>query len=418
MTSPIEQRGATARVEIESLAEGGDGVGHLADGRVIFVSSTAPGDLAVVTIVESRRSYARGRLDHLERVSPLRVPVECSLHEQGRCGGCPWLHVDREAQLAAKAQIVANALRHELEHGLELEPILAPVAARGWRRRARLRWHRSRDAALAHVGFVAPRSHQVHELRECAQLDPRLLKAVIATRDALRRRLLGQGEVCFVVGHRGAIHVSLEGSAPPRAALEALIGRAGIVGVRAGKRVLGEPAIELEPGVQVAADDFVQVSAAGNDTLRALVRDRLALEPKEHVLELFAGSGNFTRDLVGDAREVVAIEQAASEPVAGAGVTFRAGEARAEVDLLLAEGARFDVALIDPPRGGAQGLAPRLAALGVERLVYVSCNPATLARDLAALREVGFRPHRAVAVDLMPQTSEVEVVVSLVATAL
>src|SRR5262249_34477907 len=160
-------------------------------------------------------------------------------------GGCPWMHVARDAQLAAKHQIAAGALRKAIARGMELSPPLAPVPPLGWRRRAHLRWDGGR------LGFVRRRSHALADARACPQLDPPLERALGVAGAALDRR--GRGDLYLLLGHRGDVHV--------------VAGEVRAI-VQDGALVPMER-IELEPGLAVAADEFAQASEPGNDALVA-----------------------------------------------------------------------------------------------------------------------------------------------------
>ena len=401
------------RLQVESLAFGGDGVGHDADGRVVFLPGVAPGDEVEATLVEAKKGYARAELERVIRPSPERVAPPCPWFEAG-CGGCQWQHVALEAQQQAKAEVVRRALRHA---GGEVRPLLAPAPAYGWRRRARLRW---RGGVL---GYAARRSHKLIDVPTCPQLEPPLEAALQRLRAGLMGALPASGELSLLLGGGGAVHAVLTGRGV-RAAAEAartLVGEAiaGIV-LRDDEGVLtvGSGAIDLgddEGGAPfwARADVFAQVSAAGNMVLRRLVREAAAPLQGSRVLELHAGSGNFTRDLAAEAAELVAVEEA-SEAAALGRRNLEARRLRADLRCQTALAAvsglsaPVDVVVVDPPRTGLEpGLAEALARLAPRRLVYVSCDPPTLARDLAAL---GMPLAHATPVDLMPQTFHVEVV--------
>jgi 23S rRNA (uracil1939-C5)-methyltransferase len=193
----------------------------------------------------------------------------------------------------------------------------------------------------------------------------------------------------------------------------------GMVQTQGGRLPFGDGAVNLaEEGsspVWASAAAFAQANAEQDSALRRCVAEWA--EPRQaRVLELFAGVGNLTRGLAGEAREVVAVE---SSPVAsdilernaavmGGTVRVLTGEAEAVLQGLVDRGERFEIVVLDPPREGCPSLAPLLAKLGASRVVYVSCDPMTLARDLRLLAREGFRTARARAVDMMPQTFHVE----------
>jgi 23S rRNA (uracil1939-C5)-methyltransferase len=370
-------------LDITALAAGGDGVGRDA-GKVVFVPCAAPGDRIRARVVEAKGSWARAELVAVVAPSPDRVAPPCPAFT--RCGGCQWQHVARPAQLAAKQAIVAGALRKAVARGLVVRPILDPAAPYGWRRRARL--HVDRAGAL---GFYAARSHDVVALPAagCVQLDPRLDAAVAAIRAARPPA----GELDVALGHDGRIAVAHRAPWPDAAAL---VGTAGIA---------GDVEVELEPGLHARAGDFAQASAAGNAALVGAVVAALG-PPRGALLELHAGGGNFTRALVAAGWQVTAADVVAPRrPIDGVRwITAPAADAVARL-----AGERFAAVVLDPPRTGALEVAPRLAALA-PAIVYVSCDPATLGRDL---ERIDAAPREAQPIDLMPQTSHVEVVVRL-----
>ncbi len=409
-------------LRVDSLAFGGDAVGRDASGRVVFVPGGAPGDLVEVRVTESKRNYGRSEL--LRVLEPgARVTPPCPL--AATCGGCPWMHVEDHAQLAAKEQIVKHALA---KSGCEVLPILGSSAWLHYRVRARMT---ARGGAL---GFLSRRSHRVVDVQTCAALDPRLDAALQAAREVIAAALGEGGTVGGLVSNDGRVHLSIE--AGQGAVLETLadqtavlIGRAGIEGVvvHAGdvSRYHGSRRLTLEGGFQASAEGFAQASAGQNEVLRAIVKEWAVPSSEDappRVLELYAGDGNFTRDLVRRAR-VVAVEgdrDAAARLVdnlrsgmpRGMGTldrwSVRAEPAATAVSRLAGE--KFDVVVLDPPRTGAAEAIFGIADLAAPRIVYVSCDPMTLARDSARLAEAGYRALKAQPIDMMPHTSHVELV--------
>ncbi len=386
----------TARLVLDSLAHGGDAVGRDEDGRVIFVPGGAPGDRVEVELLEEKKGYARARLARVLAPGPHRLVPPCPLFVAG-CGGCQWQHVDVAAQRAAKEEVVRRALRASAP---SVEPIATPAPPFHWRRRARLRW---RGGVL---GYTKHRSHELVDVDACPQLAAPLEDALNVLR-ALRPA--GSGELHLLLGGRGDVHAVFSGGAELADQAAGLIGRAGLRGIVLGGVTVGAERIDLgdddDAPFWARADVFAQATAEGNALLRALVRD--ATPPGSRVLELFAGSGNFTRDLARRAAHVVAVEESPAA-LALAAENLAARGLRAT---LLAQPAAlvpgdFDLVVVDPPRAG---LDPELAAaLATQRapMTYVSCDPATLGRDVALLRR---RVERVVPVDLMPQTFHVEV---------
>lgn len=382
-------------VEITSLAAGGDGVARDANGRVTFVPRSAPGDTVRVRLTKETKSFARGLIVDIVRPSPQRVLPPCPYFVAG-CGGCQWQHVERAGQLAAKHAIVTGALRHL--PGLVVEDVLDPAPAYGWRRRARF------HGAHGLVGLYEHGSHTLIRLQHCPQLEPEL-EPTLKELNALRPP---EGEVALLRGHTGEIVVGVEHAWRGAAKL---VGRAGIVGVVAGNDTYGTTVIEIEPGLFGGPWDFAQASRTGNAKLVEVARAALGASSstRNRLLELHAGAGNFTRTFVADSWDVLASDAVApAKPITGA--RFEAGAAEA---VLARATGPFDAIVLDPPRTGALEAMAGIAKHAPAVVVYISCDPATLARDAAKLVEAGYRAERAWPIDLMPQTSHVEVVLRL-----
>jgi len=389
-------------LSIESLAAGSDAVAR-DQGKVVFVAGGAPGDRVEAEIVESHAGWSRARVLRVIDAGPARVVARCPYARAGTCGGSPWQHVAREAQLAAKHAIVANALR-KLD-GVRIDPIVAAAPDVGWRRRARLHWIHA-GSADAVIGFYAPRSHRITDIEACPQLEPRLERALSEIRTKLAPALRARGEIHLAAGSGDAIHVVIDGPCDPGAAA-ALVGSAGIAGVRVGDRAFGASAIEIDDGVAAAADDFAQASEAGNRALGQIVSEMLGA-PRDDgraLLELYAGAGNLTRHA-----RALGWRVTATDVVAPARPLDEVETITAPIDRVFEQlrDRAFDAVLLDPPRAGAKEAMPHLRA---PHIIYVSCDPATLARDAQVLAGAGYAATRAVPIDLMPDTAHVEVVV-------
>ncbi len=381
---------ALLEVAIDALAAGGDGIGRDAAGRVVFVPFAAPGDRLRVRVVEEQPRFARGEIDAVLVPGTDRVTPRCPVF--GTCGGCAWQHIDYAAQLEAKRAMLQGAL--ERIGGIEAQAIefIASPQPYGYRGRARVLVEGGR------VGFRKRRSHEVCAIAACPLLAPPL--------DAALAELAAQpptqdGEWELSLGSDGSVR---------RLALAARASAAGRIAVR----VAGEQ-IEVSGGV------FVQANALLQSALAQSVLD--AAGQGGEVLELFAGAGFFTLALARRFERVAAVEADAAAAVdlsrncAAAGLRqVRVIEAPVEAVLAAIRTHRLapDVVVLDPPRGG---LGPRaslqLARLSAQRIVYVSCDPATLARDLRVLTEKRWSLARVIGFDLFPQTPHVEAVAVL-----
>jgi 23S rRNA (uracil1939-C5)-methyltransferase len=393
-------------VEVESLAPGGDAVGRqrdpggaatAADGRATFVPLAAPGERVRARVVRAKDRVAWAELLSIERPGPDRAPAPCPLF--GTCGGCQWQHVTIEAQRAAKKAIVERAL------GIDVGEVVAASAPFGYRDRAKLAV--GQGGAL---GFHGRRSHDVVDVPACPLFGLELARALPALR-ALARGLPAGTEVDAQAGAEG-VHLNVSktdatGAGHAKREIDRL-NAADVVGLSiAGKPTLGAPAVNVseEGGAPLAipAGGFAQVGRAANAALVRVVMAAVGDAPGV-VLELCAGSGNFTRRLVGVAAAVHASD---ADPAA---VERGKRVAPAAAWALRPQAIAADTVVLDPPREGADRASLDAAAKARRRVVYVSCDPQTLARDARRLESAGLRLTRAVALDLMPQTFHVEVV--------
>lgn len=415
---PLTRPDPPMTLRLTGIGGGGEALGRLGEpgGLVVFVPGGAPGDLVEIDLIDRRKGYGRGRLLRVLEPSPSRVTPACPL--LARCGGCPLMQIDRPAQLRAKEELLRSALRHS---AAAIRPILAPTADLGYRVRARFVQRGGR------LGFQAGRSHDVAPVSTCPVLVPALDRALQQAGAALSRALGEEGMLAGLCGVDGAVHLCVTaGVGADGAALSAGLQTLWQAGAIAGAvlrlgphtRRFGADTVPLglDGGLRGGADGFAQASAPGHDLLPALVAQAVdPLQPRT-LLELYAGSGNLTRRLLQPGRRVVAVEGdqgAAARLSQGGGGQVRAQPAERAVAALVQAGAAFDIVVLDPPRGGAPGVVPQLAGLRPARVVYVSCDPMTLGRDVVRLCEAGYTVTSAQPVDLMPHTAQVEAVAVL-----
>ena len=447
-------------LDIDDLAPGGEGVGREGT-RSLFVPFTAPGDRVEVEPVAGAGA-AHARLRRLLTAGPDRVvppcphfgePLEGGEREAAAapepegpadrgCGGCEWLHLAYRAQLAAKARSLAETLRRIGRLDAAGAPLLPPIESPSpLRYRSRAKFHLDRRSGR--LAFFRRRSHEPVRLRECWLLEPAL--------DALRERMgpalgrvrLAPRQVALEWSERdGRGSAWLDLGEPTPAARERagrLLGEVpglqGLVlsGAEGAPALAGDPVLRHQraPGEAGTArsrpDVFRQANRLANARLVGATLDLLRPEG-EDVLELFCGSGNFTVPLARRARGVWAVEAQGpaldlarldleEDPAAGGRARLFAGDALAMARAFARErgpaARRFGAVLLDPPREGARGLGPLLRDLAAPRAVYVSCDPATLARDLRGCVEAGYRVAAVQPVDMFPQTHHVEAVALL-----
>ena len=381
---------AGLEVTIESLAAGGEGVGRDASGRVVYVPFAAAGDRLRVRVVEQHARFARGEIEAVLAPGADRVAPRCPVFSS--CGGCAWQHVGYPAQLAAKRAILHDALARI--GGIEVPPIefVASPQPYGYRGRARVL------VEGGSVGFRMRRSHEVCAIAACPLLAPPLDAALA---DLAARAPREDGEWELALGSDGAVRTTP-------------LGARARTGERVTVRAAGEQ-IEVSGGVFLQANALLQ-GALAQSVLEAAGQGG-------EVLELFAGAGFFTLGLARRFARVAAVESDAAAVAdlarncAAAGFRHvRVIEAPAEDVLAAARTHRLapDVVVLDPPRGGIGTRASeRLARLPAQRIVHVSCDPATLARDLRVLVQRRWSLLRVIGFDLFPQTPHVEAIAVL-----
>lgn len=423
-------------ISIVGLAPGGEGVGRSGE-RAVFVPFAAPGDRVVADVPAgegpahaSLASVLEGGADRARPPCPHFGPAPGA-----ECGGCEWLHVRYEAQLAAKGRALEETLRRigRLAPGTyELRPIAPSPSSLRYRTRAKLHL----DAAAGRLVFFRRRSHAPVEVRECHLLVPDLDALRAALGPALRDVRLSPREVALEwsdLERRGSALLVLEPTSGARGRTRELLERvpalAGAVLADGGgaPALFGDPVLRLarspsspEAGTQRSRPDVFQQANRGANALLVRAALDLLAPDGEDVLELHCGAGNFTGWLAARARSVAAVEVhgpaldlARADLESAANVRFFAGDALALARAFASERRRFGAVLLDPPREGAKGIGRALRDLGVPRSVYVSCDPATLARDVRGCVEAGYRVSVVQPVDMFPQTHHVEAAVLL-----
>ena len=445
------RRGDTLELVVDDLAFGGEAVGRV-DGYVMFVRGGVPGDRLRVTVSEARGRFGRGLIQEVLQPSPDRVEPPCPYF--GRCGGCRLQQIAYPAQLAVKERQVRECLTRL--GGLppfELRPIVAAPEVFGYRNKMEFTVAGAGPAIGLHA---AERYEVVLDIERCLLQSETMNTLLDELRRQVRARALSvwdqqteRGLLRFLTlregRNTGQAMVNVVASAPDVATLmpvaEALRARAPqttsvLLNVNAkkasvavgseGHLLLGRDQItESLSGVDfaVSANSFFQTNTVQAERLFALVAEACALDGSETLMDLYSGTGAISLLLARRARHVYGIElaeAAVADAVRNArangidNCTFLAGEVRHVLPTLMRDGVRASVVVADPPRAGFHPKAlSALAALAPARIVYVSCNPSTLARDVGELVRQGYRLEWVQPVDMFPQTPHIEAVARL-----
>jgi 23S rRNA (uracil1939-C5)-methyltransferase len=410
---------------IDSMAHGGEGIGRH-QGKAIFVPYTIPGERVRVEVIEEKERWARARLIEVLEASPDRVEPPCPYFGPGKCGGCQWQHIRYERQAEFKQSIVADQLRRL---GRLADPPVADIVVMadpvddsrfldyGYRNYVQF----ALDAE-GRLSFRRTASHDLIAVDRCLLLAERL-DDLHAALDLAEPALTG---VSLRAGlNTGDALILFETAGDEALELELDLPAACVLKTPAGLRpLIGEPFIMEEVNgrsYRVSAESFFQVNTTAAAALADIVAAYADPQPGDVLLDAYCGAGLFALALADEAAEVIGIEAspAACEDFAfNAGdllnVSLHEGPVEEVLPALLAAGQRADLVVLDPPRAGAGPAVLRdLAALGPRRMVYISCDPASLARDVEHLHAAGYRILEVQPVDVFPQTFHVECVVKI-----
>ncbi len=454
------QQGCAIEVEIEDLSDTGDGVGRY-EGRVVFVPDAVPGDRLLVRLVRVKPQYASGKLLEVLTRSPNRIRPHCIVAD--KCGGCQWQSVAYSAQLQAKQNLVTQAIARI--GGIEsatVEPILPSPSPFGYRNKATYPLSRS-AAGMVQAGYYEKNSHRLVNLNQCPVQDPRLNPLLAEVKQDIQDRgwsIYNETEhrgnlrhLALQIGRRtGQILLTLVSANRKVMDIEAqaeewlsrypdLVGvclnynpnRTNAILGEETRCVAGQPYFLDEfAGVQLQlrSDTFFQVNPETAEVLLEAIASRLDLQGTERLVDAYCGIGTFTLPLAKRVQQAIGLEinpaaiaiaQENAQLNGLTNVSFHEGAVEKLLPQLerlgLPAGEKPDIVLLDPPRKGCdRSVLDTLIQIAPKRIVYISCKPATLARDLKILCDSGiYRLSFLQPADFFPQTSHVEAVAFLVA---
>lgn len=411
-------------VTVDELDPFGQGVARH-QGKTLFISGALPGEQAEVTLVEEKRQYARGKTTRLLSLSPERVTPRCPHFT--RCGGCQQQHAAEPLQQRSKAAALSRMLSQAAQRTVAVDAILAGPAW-GYRRRARLGLQWQPKTRELRMGFRQEASNDLVAIRTCPILAPELEALLLPLRDCLSalraasrlghlELVLADNGPLVVLRHLDALH------ADDREKLERFSHEQRLMlflddGERL-EQVRGDEPFYHSGDVRLtfSPQDFIQVNDAVNQQMVAQAIAWLDLQPEDRVLDLFCGMGNFTIPVGKIVQNAVGVEGVAALVRQAAynaqlnnlkNVRFFQHNLEEEVTRQPWAAQGFNKVLLDPARAGAAGVMAHLVKLAPERVVYVSCNPTTLARDSQTLLSAGYHLERVAMLDMFPHTRHLE----------
>jgi len=400
-------------IQLADMAHGGDAVGRH-EGKAIFVPYGIPGESVRVEILRDRGRFAHARLREVLSASAQRVQPPCPYFRV--CGGCQWQHLSYDSQLKYKRSIVHAQLQRIA--GIH-KPIVQPTLGMmdPWRYRNHVQFAVTRDGNL---GFMAASSHNVVPIDRCLVMHPLLQEAF----DSLDIELPDLHRLSLRAGINTGdqmIIFELTSDQPPELELDLPISCVLLLSDGTPITLAGSPHIHeqaLGRSYRISSSSFFQVNTAQAEKLISLVADYLSPKSDSVVVDVYCGVGTFGLALAGQAKQVIGIESSSSA------ITDARANAADVDNAIFVEGSVAIVAptlnvasplvVVDPPRTGLDKKAlSALVNLGPSRLVYVSCDPATLARDIKSLIASGYRLREVQPVDMFPQTYHIECVAAL-----
>ena len=448
---PVE-KGKTYTIDILRLGSNGEGVGRV-ENFTVFVDGALPGETVTARITFVKKQYATGRLEKVQKPSEHRVKPPCSVYAD--CGGCQLQHLSYEGQLAEKRQQVQDAV--ERIGKLKDVPVLSTIGADDpWAYRNKMQLPVGGDKKSLHIGCFAEKSHRIIDIDACPiqkggnnEIIPVVRQWMKAYKIPAYDEDRGTGIVRHIMGrtgvHSGEIMVCIVTAVPMVPHMKELVQmlRKDVPGLTSviqninsrhtnvilgnkTKVIYGSPTISDSIGdlsFRISAQSFFQVNSEQAQKLYDTALSYADLKGNETVVDVYCGTGTITLFLAKRAKfayGIEIVEPAIRDAVKNAkdnGVKnahFVCGDAAYKLPELLRSGVKPDVIVIDPPRAGCEEkVLNAIASVKPERVVYVSCNPATLARDLAYMKTRGYETQKVQPVDMFPQTHHVECVVLL-----
>ncbi len=401
------------QVRIEKLTFGGAGIGRVG-GKAIFIRGGIPGEVLEVKITKEKGRYAEAGIEEILRPSSERTLPPCPVF--GRCGGCQWQHIAYPSQLRYKEVILKETLeRIGGLKGVEIEPIVPSPKEYGYRNRVTLStWGQK---GKRYVGYHEGKSRGRVAIEGCPISSRPIDRAIFR----LAKSLIGAPRYplkrIHIASDDGTAYVDL-----------VPVWKKGSKWLSSIRNHLGEEILisggkeEFEFNLlglrfYSAPSVFIQANKEVNELLVQTVGEWANLRGHERVLDLYCGIGNFSLHVAKNARDVVGVDVNArsvslanksAEANSITNAVFDASPSELFIEEAVGRGDKFDLIILDPPREGAKGVLKGISKLSPERIIYVSCDPPTLARDLKMLAELGYRTLKIRPFDMFPQTYHIE----------
>lgn len=411
------------RCLIQGISHDGQGVGRI-DGKVVFVPGALPGEDVELTIVEEKKNYLRGRLSTINEPALERVHAPCPYF--GQCGGCHYQHASYDLQVDLKTRVVEQTLQRVGDIDRDILPCVPAI--RPWHYRNKVVWHGTMLNGHWRFGYYRGESNDIMDIDSCLLISEAMQKVGLAVGRALKelnprmaveatiRESNSSGDLMTIVSG-----IDREAALKVLPHFETLVDSFYFLNgkdvecLKEG-RVFEDSIARLRFGLSPLS--FFQVNIEQAEKLVKIVQENLNLQGGEQVLDAYCGVGTLALSVAGKVKRVVGVESfspAVEDAKRNARLNafnncrFLVGAAEQVLPTL---SQRFDAVILDPPRAGCQAqVIKAVERIKIPRVVYVSCEPSTLARDLSRFRQAGYRVETVQPLDMFPQTYHVETVV-------
>lgn len=412
---------------VETLVNGGSGLARF-EGQVVFIPHSCVGDLVRVRVVRARKNYIETELlEVLQPGSGRQVPA-CPV--AGECGGCQWQHLSYADQLQWKHRLFAETLSHQCEvAATAIKPIIPSVHQWHYRSRVQIKCFNHEDGFI--TGFYRPRSRYVVAVAQCPIMDQRLNRLLADIRALFNGSVFAGNipQIDLAVDDTGKCAAVIHYLGVQRVALKECLHHSGLDAdllVQFGSKkslqaISGDGRLEIHVdtppiALNYSAGSFAQINLQQNKVLINTLAGIFPWNKDQQVLELYCGMGNLSFPLARRVKHLIGIEESLlsirmaqnnSRQCAITNLTFTTALAEEMVNSIIDRN-RFDIVVLDPPRTGAYSVVKSLAAAGIPNIIYVSCDPQTLARDLRPLVHSGYEIISTQPLDMFPQTYHCE----------
>lgn len=411
---------------VQGISHDGRGVGRI-EGKAVFIPGALPGETVDIEVLEDKKSFARGRLLSVITAHPERTAPPCPYY--GICGGCDYQHASYDLQLNLKTRVVEQTLARIAGLNISVQTCLA--SPKDWRYRNKVTWHAKLGQGRPHMGYYLNQSRELLPVDDCLLISETmqalsnrvadLISSKAPDRDTLEIRVRessASGELMLVI-----VGMTRESAEELKEVLDIynsfiLVDERGVNHTLQGHSRLEERIDSLQ--FKISPLTFFQVNGGQTERMVGIIRKALNLEGGEQILDAYCGAGSLALGIAGQARKVVGVE---AYPAAVEDAKYNArlnglNNCRficgPSEQILPTLSQRFDAVILDPPRSGCHpDVISAVNRLKIPQIVYVSCEPSTLARDLKRFMEVGYKVKSVQPLDMFPQTRHVETVVRL-----